>query len=752
MKPNLHLKYERERRGWSQARVADEIGTTEKNVGRWERGVSYPYPFFREKLCTLFGKSAQELGFVKDIPGLSTNDVVVQDAPLSSVLDDPTIPPLPNEGRELVGRLELLDLLAEELCARKYVVLSGLPGVGKTAITVNLLQHPKVRATFYDGALWAGLGPRPNVQEQLSRWSTLLGLPGVEAATENSLEARAIALRAAIGTRRMMLVVDDAWEIESALPFRIGGPNCAFIITTRFPAVAAGIARNGVYTVSELNENDGLELLSQLAPEVVLHDVHAAQTLVQEVGGLPLALTLLGKYLHTQAHSGQPRRLQAALARLRDTSQRLQVIGPLAPLERSPSLATGTLLSLQSVIAASDMQLNEQTRATFYALSVFPARPNSFSEEAALMVAQTSGETLDMLCDAGLLESSGPGRYSLHQTIADYASTHLSETLARERLVAYCIPFIESHCADYEILERECRNLLAGLKYAFESGLYAQLVRGVNGFAPFLLVRGLYDLALLHLQRAYQVSIWSGDTQALTSVLLNLGKAMYQQGEHNQAEVHLREGLSLVNEGTYREQTCQLLTLLSRVALEQDDLPKVEVYSQKGLVLARELANNQSICDLLVNLAYTAGVRGEGERAETFLQEALMLAEQSDSSLMMSRVLNEWGELKLRQQRLDAAQVYFLQALKWAGQDESEQIAAVQLGLARLALARGDIEETYRLAYAGLSLSKTSSQRMVSGIENWLARLSSSFHAAYEPQIQVLRDHLRDDAGEGDRL
>ncbi|MBA2677073.1 MAG: helix-turn-helix transcriptional regulator, partial [Ktedonobacteraceae bacterium] len=72
MKPNLHLKYERERRGWSQARVADEIGTTEKNVGRWERGVSYPYPFFREKLCLLFGKNAQELGFVKDI--LPQND------------------------------------------------------------------------------------------------------------------------------------------------------------------------------------------------------------------------------------------------------------------------------------------------------------------------------------------------------------------------------------------------------------------------------------------------------------------------------------------------------------------------------------------------------------------------------------------------------------------------------------------------------------------------------------------------------
>ncbi len=657
MKPNLHLKYERERRGWSQARVADEIGTTEKNVGRWERGVSYPYPFFREKLCLLFGKNAQELGFVKDILPQNDSQPEIPDSLPPVVLDDPTIPPLPNGGWELVGRLELLNLLSEQLCTGKSVMLSGLPGVGKTAIAITLLYQPKVRATFADGVLWAGLGPYPNVQEQLSRWSALLGLPVLEVTAENSPEARAIALRAAIGTRRIVLVVDDAWELETVLPFKVGGPNCAFLITTRFPSVAAGIARDGVYTVPELNKDDGLQLLSQLAPEVVLHDMHAAQTLVQEVGGLPLALTLLGKYLHTQAHSGQPRRLQAALARLRDTSQRLLVSEPLAPLERSPSLATGTPLSLQSVIAASDLQLDEQTRSTFYALSVFPSRPNSFAEEAALMVAQTSEETLDTLCDAGLLESSGPGRYSLHQTIADYASTHLSETMARERLVAYFIPFIESHCADYEVLERECSNLLASLKYAFESGLYAQLVRGVNGFAPFLLVRGLYDLALLHLQRAYQVSIWSGNTQALASVLLNLGKTMYQQGEHNRAEVHLREGLSLTHEGSYREQTCQLLTLLSTVALEQNDLSKVEIYSQKCLLLARELANTESMYDSLINLAYIARVHKEDERAETFLQEARLVAERSNLPVMMGRALSEWGELRLWQQQFDTAQV-----------------------------------------------------------------------------------------------
>src|SRR5258707_13328726 len=65
MKPNNVLKHERELRGWSQARVAEEIGTTSLNVGRWERGISQPYPHFREKLCVLFGKDAELLGLLE---------------------------------------------------------------------------------------------------------------------------------------------------------------------------------------------------------------------------------------------------------------------------------------------------------------------------------------------------------------------------------------------------------------------------------------------------------------------------------------------------------------------------------------------------------------------------------------------------------------------------------------------------------------------------------------------------------------
>ncbi len=65
MLPNRRLKQARELRGWSQAKVAEEIGTDATTVSRWERGLFSPTPYFRERLCKLFGKNAEELGLLE---------------------------------------------------------------------------------------------------------------------------------------------------------------------------------------------------------------------------------------------------------------------------------------------------------------------------------------------------------------------------------------------------------------------------------------------------------------------------------------------------------------------------------------------------------------------------------------------------------------------------------------------------------------------------------------------------------------
>src|SRR5947209_7330346 len=62
--PNKKLKHERERRGLSQQRLAEILGTSFENISRWERGITSPQPHFREKLCKLFKKDAAALGLI----------------------------------------------------------------------------------------------------------------------------------------------------------------------------------------------------------------------------------------------------------------------------------------------------------------------------------------------------------------------------------------------------------------------------------------------------------------------------------------------------------------------------------------------------------------------------------------------------------------------------------------------------------------------------------------------------------------
>jgi len=59
---NSSLRQERLLRGWSQQVLADKLGTTIVTVSRWERGIQYPGPMMRLKLCMLFEKSESELG------------------------------------------------------------------------------------------------------------------------------------------------------------------------------------------------------------------------------------------------------------------------------------------------------------------------------------------------------------------------------------------------------------------------------------------------------------------------------------------------------------------------------------------------------------------------------------------------------------------------------------------------------------------------------------------------------------------
>ena len=61
---SIQLRYERSSRAWTLEQLAAELGVSEQTVFRWESGVVQPARRYREKLCEIFDKSPEELGFI----------------------------------------------------------------------------------------------------------------------------------------------------------------------------------------------------------------------------------------------------------------------------------------------------------------------------------------------------------------------------------------------------------------------------------------------------------------------------------------------------------------------------------------------------------------------------------------------------------------------------------------------------------------------------------------------------------------
>src|SRR5689334_22085664 len=63
--PNERLRRARTIKGWSQAELAEQVGTSFEMVSRWERGITAPSPRYRMHLSAALGKIAEELGLVR---------------------------------------------------------------------------------------------------------------------------------------------------------------------------------------------------------------------------------------------------------------------------------------------------------------------------------------------------------------------------------------------------------------------------------------------------------------------------------------------------------------------------------------------------------------------------------------------------------------------------------------------------------------------------------------------------------------
>ncbi len=380
---------------------------------------------------------------VDRVEQLTINQYPTASQPVRVVL----LPPFRPNLQPVVGRADLITEICTALReGQRVVALVHLPGVGKTTLAAQIARNAELAALFPDGVLWAHLGLNPDLRGQLRKWADALGVPEPRMKDFETLDQWREAVNAAIGERRLLLVIDDAWDSDTAAQFMLGSENCAWLLTTRYPSVATELAQS-LYEVRKLKPEDGLALLASLAPAAVKAEPEEAAELVDAVDGLPLALVLMGHYLRQQSRTAQQSRIRAALSALGDAALRYTLTQPAEyPTDTPRSLATVIESSFQALGAgdatASDWIDGDAQREAIKRLSILRPDPARFTRALAMHLTELPGGALHELCDAGLVEvlqikarkddPAAGERFTIHRTIGEYLRQKLLPRDARE--------------------------------------------------------------------------------------------------------------------------------------------------------------------------------------------------------------------------------------------------------------------------------------------------------------------------------
>lgn len=323
---------------------------------------------------------------------------------------------------KLIGRDaeqgRVTQLLKEEKTV-PVVVVSGPPGVGKTALAIAVAH--RLRADFPDGQLFArmqdGLGRPRDPAEVLAE---LLEGTGADRVPDG-LDARAAALRTRLADRRVLMVVDDAVDAAQIRLLVPGVPGAAVLVTSR--RLLTGTESPTLVRLAPLSPDDSVRLLTEaVGSERVERDRAAAHAIGAACGGLPLAVRIAGARLCRDPVL-ELAELAARLSDRRRVLSELDVVGW--------SVRPGIELAYQS--------LDAPARAAFRRIALLCCCGiTSWALEAAAEPGEAGTATcaIEALLEANLIQPTGrdavgQARYRAHHLPFAYA-VEVAEELAAE--------------------------------------------------------------------------------------------------------------------------------------------------------------------------------------------------------------------------------------------------------------------------------------------------------------------------------
>jgi tetratricopeptide (TPR) repeat protein len=488
----------------------------------------------------------------------------------------PTPRQAPAAPANFTGRAEQLNTIARlfrgDPAGQVVCVVSGMAGVGKTSLALRAAES--LRDDFPDGQLHVdlrGADDEPvSTLAVLSRLLRGLGTPARAVPIEAD-EAGAL-YRSLLADRRVLVLLDNARNAAQIRPLLPGGGTSGVIVTSRH--ACPDLIDAAHVDLPVLSREEAVAMLSGTGRTVwTADDRQAAAALAEGCGRLPVALRMVMSRL--------TRRAPAELLRLTAGAE-----------------ARADEAALQDTFALSYRELRADTARLFRVAAHFPG--TTFTLEAAAALAgwdaDVTGQALDRLAEANMIEVAGTDRYRYHDLLRQYAldlqpadgapeeldrlaDWHLTRTAAAVRLFYPAMVRLPTDADPADMcfadvgaaaawLDEEVGNLVALIETAVLGGRPERAWQLADQLRSYFFVRRDAVSWLATGQAGLTAAETAGDATAQAAMHQTVGQAHWAVGRHREALRSYERGAAAARAGGWLIGEAYLLHNLGLVHAE----------------------------------------------------------------------------------------------------------------------------------------------------------------------------------------
>ncbi|GGU71076.1 SARP family transcriptional regulator [Streptomyces albospinus] len=561
---------------------------------------------------------------------------------------------LPGDIGRLVGRERELALLTASLPPESVsiVTVDGTAGVGKTALVIHAAR--RISAHYPDGCLFVDLRAhgtgRQHVPPQRVLRRLLRAVGAADSEVPDDLDELTGAWRAATGSLRLLLVVDDALDAQQIVPLLPAGPGSTVLVAGR--RRLTGLDADRRVTLEPLEAAEGLSLLRHIVGEERAdREPEATRALVRLCDGLPLALRIAGARLQT--------RPAWTLAYLVDRMA--------GDEHRLGELSTGDR-SVEAAFRLSYDQLTPRQQHGFRALGLSPTVEFDPRTPAAMLgrSAREAEQILESLVDASLVQQPRPGRYRLHDLVRVHAR-RLAEAAPAEAEAARTAALrlyldagrttsdwgpagfptgpqsAESAFTGWQDadgwLDSSGAELVDVVGYAAALGEADYACRLAEALSDYFVRHGRYHECRTALEIALAHADGAGDRRMAAAVRSCLGITEIHQGHYAEGHAWFAEALRLSRHHADPREEARARSGLGAAEMNLGRAEQAMSHLTAAVELAQRLGDDWLAAMGLCLLGSVHRVQGRSDEALACFADARAHAEKNGRPRMISRVL-----------------------------------------------------------------------------------------------------------------